>query len=163
MSFYENNEVEENEVEENTTSETGTSSDGHKDKDGVYHNTSPDPITSITERTIDKDSETVSSSEMINELASAAQNMADNDSDPISISAMIDSGGYSELDANTGMTVQDFLQNNGVDVYNAIVTVTPKPSSGRPAHSEFLTDLEVPLDEHMFYNVSSKKQTGGTK
>lgn len=119
-------------------------------------------VTSEETNETETDSNTVSTSE-VNELASAAQNMADNDSDPLSISAMIDSGGYSQLDANTSMTVKDFLENNGVDVHNAIVTVTPKPSSGEQPHSEFLSDLNIPLDEHMFYNVSSKKQTGGTK
>ena len=99
----------------------------------------------------------------VESIASEAQAMVDNDATPITITAMIDSGGYAEIETQSNVTIEEFLRNQDVDIYNASVSRTPKPSSGLEPHPEMLNDLSQVVDENMFYNVSSKKQTGGKK
>ena len=99
----------------------------------------------------------------VESIANEAQAMVDNDATPITITAMIDSGGYAEIETQSNVTVEEFLRNQDVDIYNASVSRTPKPSSGLEPHPEMLNDLSQVVDENMFYNVSSKKQTGGKK
>ena len=64
----------------------------------------------------------------VESIASEAQAMVDNDATPITITAMIDSGGYAEIETQSNVTIEEFLRNQDVDIYNASVSRTPKPS-----------------------------------